>query len=33
MAVGVDFGICEVVDGNFGVHGIVRKDIFGRREW
>ena len=33
MSVGVDFGISQVVDGNFGVHGIVRKDIFGRREW
>jgi acetamidase/formamidase len=28
MSVGVDFGISQVVDGNFGVHGIVRKDIF-----
>jgi acetamidase/formamidase len=30
MSVGVDFGISQVVDGNFGVHGIVRKDIFAR---
>ena len=28
MSVGVDFGISQVVDGNFGVHAIVRKDIF-----
>jgi acetamidase/formamidase len=28
MSVGVDFGVSQVVDGNFGVHGIVRKDIF-----
>ncbi len=28
MSVGVDFGISQVVDGNFGVHGILRKDIF-----
>jgi acetamidase/formamidase len=32
MSVGVDFGISQVVDGNFGVHGIVRKDIFAGRE-
>jgi acetamidase/formamidase len=29
MSVGVDFGISQVVDGNFGVHGILRKEIFG----
>ena len=28
LSVGVDFGISQVVDGNFGVHGILRKDIF-----
>ena len=28
MSVGVDFGISQVVDGNFGVHAILRKDIF-----
>ena len=28
MSVGVDFGISQVVDGNFGVHAIVRKDLF-----
>ena len=31
MSVGVDFGISQVVDGNFGVHGILRKDLFGNR--
>ncbi len=25
---GVDFGVTQVVDGNFGVHAIIRKDIF-----
>lgn len=28
MSIGVDFGITQVVDGNWGVHAIVRKDIF-----
>lgn len=28
MSVGVDFGVSQVVDGNVGVHAIVRKDIF-----
>ncbi len=28
MSVGVDFGITQVVDGNWGVHAIVRKEIF-----
>jgi acetamidase/formamidase len=28
MSVGVDFGVSQVVDGNCGVHAIVRKDIF-----
>jgi acetamidase/formamidase len=28
MTVGVDFGVTQVVDGNWGVHGIVRKAIF-----
>jgi acetamidase/formamidase len=28
MSVAVDFGITQVVDGNWGVHAIVRKDIF-----
>jgi acetamidase/formamidase len=28
MSISVDFGITQVVDGNWGVHAIVRKDIF-----
>jgi acetamidase/formamidase len=28
MSVGVDFGVTQVVDGNWGVHGIVKKAIF-----
>jgi len=28
MTVGVDFGITQVVDGNWGVHGILKKSIF-----
>jgi acetamidase/formamidase len=28
MSVAVDFGITQVVDGNWGVHAVVRKDIF-----
>ena len=28
MSVGVDFGVTQVVDGNWGVHAIMRKDIF-----
>lgn len=28
MSIGVDFGITQVVDGNWGVHAIVKKDIF-----
>ena len=31
MSVGVDFGVTQVVDGNWGVHGIVRKDLFSGR--
>jgi acetamidase/formamidase len=31
MSIGVDFGITQVVDGNWGVHAIVRKDIFSGR--
>ena len=29
MSIGVDFGITQIVDGNWGVHGILKKDIFG----
>ena len=32
LSVGVDFGISQVVDGNFGVHGILRKDLFAGRD-
>jgi len=28
MSVGVDFGVTQVVDGNWGVHGILKKAIF-----
>jgi acetamidase/formamidase len=31
MTVGVDFGITQVVDGNWGVHGIVKKGLFAGR--
>jgi acetamidase/formamidase len=28
MSVAVDFGITQVVDGNWGVHGIIEKRVF-----
>ena len=28
MSVVVDFGVTQVVDGNWGVHGVVEKRIF-----
>jgi acetamidase/formamidase len=28
MSVGVDFGITQIVDGNWGVHSIIKKSIF-----
>ena len=31
MSIGVDFGITQVVDGNWGVHAVVRKDVFAAR--
>lgn len=31
MSIGVDFGVTQVVDGNWGVHGIVKKDLFSGR--
>lgn len=31
MSIGVDFGITQVVDGNWGVHAIVKKDLFAAR--
>jgi len=32
MSVGVDFGVTQVVDGNWGVHAIIRKALFSARE-
>ncbi len=32
MAVAVDFGVAQVVDGNWGVHAIVKKAIFSGSE-
>jgi acetamidase/formamidase len=29
LSVAADFGITQVVDGNWGVHGSIRKRIFG----
>ncbi len=31
MSVGADFAITQVVDGNWGVHGSIRKSIFATR--
>jgi acetamidase/formamidase len=31
MSVGIDFGITQVVDGNWGVHAIVKKGLFAGR--
>ena len=31
ISLGVDFGITQVADGNWGVHAIVRKKMFGER--
>jgi acetamidase/formamidase len=28
MSVAVDFGVTQVVDGNWGVHAILKKSIF-----
>ena len=28
MSVAVDFGVTQVVDANWGVHGTIRKNIF-----
>ena len=28
MSVGVDFGVTQVVDGNWGIHAIVKKRLF-----
>jgi acetamidase/formamidase len=32
MSVSTDFGISQVVDGNWGVHAIINKSLFGDRE-
>ncbi len=31
MSIAVDFGITQVVDGNWGVHAIIRKEVFAGR--
>jgi len=31
MSVGVDFGITQIVDGNWGVHSIIKKSIFKKK--
>ena len=28
MSVAVDFGVTQVVDGNWGIHAIIKKSIF-----
>ena len=28
LSVGVDFGVSQVVNGNFGVHAVIRKALF-----
>lgn len=28
IAVGVDFGVTQVVDGNWGVHAVIKKALF-----
>lgn len=33
MSVAVDFGITQVVDGNWGVHALIKKSIFPAREF
>ena len=32
MSVGVDFGVTQVVDGNWGMHAIVKKSLFTEGE-
>jgi len=32
ITIGVDFGITQVVDGNWGVHAVIKKDIFAGGE-
>ena len=28
LSVGVDFGVTQMVDGNWGVHAIIKKNLF-----
>jgi acetamidase/formamidase len=28
MSVGVDFGVTQVVDGNWGIHAIIKQSLF-----
>jgi acetamidase/formamidase len=32
ISIGVDFGITQVVDGNWGVHAVIKKNIFSGGE-
>jgi acetamidase/formamidase len=32
ITIGVDFGITQVVDGNWGVHAVIKKDLFAGGE-
>ncbi len=32
MSVGVDFGVTQVVDGNWGIHAVIKKNLFSARE-
>jgi acetamidase/formamidase len=32
MSVAVDFGVTQVVDGNWGVHAVIRKSMFAGRQ-
>jgi acetamidase/formamidase len=32
LSVGVDFGVTQVVDGNWGAHAIIRKELFAGRD-
>jgi acetamidase/formamidase len=31
MSIAVDFGVTQVVDGNWGVHAVIKKSIFAGR--
>ncbi len=28
MSIGVDFGVTQVVDGNWGIHAVIKKSLF-----